>query len=182
MTTKTWSDTLAPRLDEMRAALAAQDIAIVASLTAATLDDATTLRLNLWNDDWLIRWPDGTIGGTAGQMCSPDKQVMILHYLTGADGTTPAGRWIAFHELPSGMFYAQAFQGYSGNQGKSPLGDINYPYQVPWQQANQMDEDAKSIMEGRKVIAPGEEGLRDIRVVEAIYQSAEMKKEIKLQA
>ena len=43
-----------------------------------------------------------------------------------------------------------------------------------------MDEDAMSIMEGRKMVAPGEEGLRDIRVVEAIYQSVEMKKEIKL--
>jgi glucose-fructose oxidoreductase len=72
------------------------------------------------------------------------------------------------------------FQGYSGNKGKSPLGNINFPYDVPWQQANQMDEDAISIMEGRKMFVPGEEGLRDIRVVEAIYQSAEMKKEIKL--
>jgi glucose-fructose oxidoreductase len=73
------------------------------------------------------------------------------------------------------------FQGYSGNQGNSPLGEIKYAYQVPWQQANQMDEDALSIMEGRKMVAPGEEGMRDIRVVEAIYQSVEMKKEIKLQ-
>ncbi len=72
------------------------------------------------------------------------------------------------------------YQGYSGNQGTSPLGEIKFTYQVPWQQANQMDEDARSIMEGSKMVAPGEEGLRDIRVVEAIYQSAEMKKEIKL--
>ena len=116
MAAKTWSDTLAPRLDEMRANLRGQDIATVAGLTGATLHDATTLRLRLWDDNWLVPWSDGGIQGPAGQACSPDKQVMLLHYLTCADGTTPAGRWIAFHELPSGMFYAQAFQGYSGNR------------------------------------------------------------------
>jgi glucose-fructose oxidoreductase len=72
------------------------------------------------------------------------------------------------------------YSGYSGIKGNSPLGSINFNYEVPWQQANQMDQDAISIMEGKKMAVPGEEGLRDIRVVEAIYQSAEMKKEIKL--
>jgi hypothetical protein len=116
MAAKTWSDTLTPRLDEMRADLISQDIATVASLTGAALEGATIIRIRLWDDDWLVRWPDGTIQGRAGQACSPDKQVMLLHYLTRADGTTPGGRWIAFHELPGGMFYAQAFQGYSGNR------------------------------------------------------------------
>jgi predicted dehydrogenase len=51
---------------------------------------------------------------------------------------------------------------------------------VPWQQANQMDEDARSIMDNRKMAVPGEEGLNDIRVIEAIYASVEQQKEIKV--
>jgi glucose-fructose oxidoreductase len=64
------------------------------------------------------------------------------------------------------------YQGYAGVKGTSPLGDINHPYQVPWQQAKQMDDDALSIMQNKKMQVPGEEGLRDIRIVEAIYKSA----------
>lgn len=64
------------------------------------------------------------------------------------------------------------YQGYAGLKGTSPLGEINHSYQVPWQQAKQMDDDALSIMQGKPMLVPGEEGLRDIRIVEAIYKSA----------
>jgi glucose-fructose oxidoreductase len=64
------------------------------------------------------------------------------------------------------------YQAYAGVKGFSPLGEINFPYEVPWQQAKQMDDDAMSIMQGKRMLVPGEEGLRDIRIVEAIYKSA----------
>ena len=64
------------------------------------------------------------------------------------------------------------YQSYAGVKGSSPLGEINFPYQVPWQQAKQMDNDALAIMQGKPLLVPGEEGLRDIRIVEAIYRSA----------
>jgi hypothetical protein len=35
--------------------------------------------------------------------------ILLLHYLLRADGSPPTGRWLAFRELPDGMFYAQAF-------------------------------------------------------------------------
>jgi glucose-fructose oxidoreductase len=72
------------------------------------------------------------------------------------------------------------FQGYAGNRGRSPLGEINHSYQVPWQQAKQMDDDALSIMQGKPMLVPGEEGLRDIRIVEAIYKSAASGKPVKI--
>jgi glucose-fructose oxidoreductase len=72
------------------------------------------------------------------------------------------------------------YSGYAGVKGSSPLGEINFPYQVPWQQAKQMDDDAAAIMAGKPMLVPGEEGLRDIRVVEAIYQSAASGKRVKI--
>lgn len=72
-----------------------------------------------------------------------------------------------------GMIEMAPFSSYSGNKGKSPLGTINFPYDVPWQQANQMDQDALAIIEGKSYLVPGEEGLRDIRIVQAILESAE---------
>ena len=60
---------------------------------------------------------------------------------------------------------------YSGNNGSMSDGTIiNYPLES--QQAKQMDEDADSILNNKPMIVPGEEGLRDIRVVEAVYRSA----------
>ena len=72
------------------------------------------------------------------------------------------------------------YSAYSGVQGTSPLGTINTSYNVPWQQAKQMDDDALSIMQNKPMLVPGEEGLRDIRIVEAIYRSAGSGKAVKL--
>ena len=66
----------------------------------------------------------------------------------------------------------EPYSGYNGLTGSSPLGPINAAYEVPWQQAKQLDDDALSIMQGKPMLVPGEEGLRDIRIVEAIYKSA----------
>ena len=72
------------------------------------------------------------------------------------------------------------YSAYSGVKGSSPLGEINTAYETPWQQAKQMDDDALSIINGKPMLVPGEEGLRDIRIVEAIYRSAATKQTVKL--
>jgi glucose-fructose oxidoreductase len=72
------------------------------------------------------------------------------------------------------------YSGYDGLRGKSPLGEIYFEYNAPWQQAKQMDDDATSIMEGKPMLVPGEEGLRDIRIVEAIYKCAATGQQVKL--
>lgn len=71
-----------------------------------------------------------------------------------------------------GEIRMQPYQSYAGVRGSSPLGEINHPYAVPWQQAKQMDDDALAILQNQPLFVPGEEGLRDIRIVEAIYRSA----------
>lgn len=116
MSPKSWSETLIPLLGEMRGELGRHDMVTVATLTGASPHGPHTLYIPFWDDEWLVRFPEATIHGLAGQTITPEKEAMLLYYLTHADGTTPAGRWIAFRELPNGMFYAQAFQGYSGNR------------------------------------------------------------------
>ena len=77
-----------------------------------------------------------------------------------------------------GQIAMEPFSAYAGNKGTSPLGEINFPYDVPWQQANQMDQDALAILAGKPMAVPGEEGLRDIRIVEAILESAKTGKRV----
>ncbi|MBC7849546.1 MAG: Gfo/Idh/MocA family oxidoreductase, partial [Chitinophagaceae bacterium] len=77
-----------------------------------------------------------------------------------------------------GIIKMAPYSGYGGLDGSSPLGKIHFDYAVPWQQAKQMDDDSLSIMKNLSMMVPGEEGLRDIRVVEAIYKSAASKKSV----
>ena len=59
--------------------------------------------------------------------------------------------------------------GYGGQQGRTSEGPMDFP-QVN-QQARQMDAFATCILEDRPSSVSGEEGLRDMRVIEAIYES-----------
>lgn len=66
------------------------------------------------------------------------------------------------------------FQSYSGVAGSTSNG-ISFPPFQGNQQARQMDDDALAILNKKAPLVPGEEGLKDIRVVEAIFKSASQK-------
>lgn len=87
---------------------------------------------------------------------------------------TSFGENINFMDITceKGVVKLSPYSDYSGAKGSSPLGQINHEYKVPFQQAKQMDDDAMAIMQGKPMMVPGEEGLRDIRIVEAIYKCA----------
>ena len=63
----------------------------------------------------------------------------------------------------------EPFQAYRGIRGRSSQGAMDFP--VVNQQATQMDEDALAIMQGKPARVPGEEGLKDMIVVDAVYAS-----------
>lgn len=73
-----------------------------------------------------------------------------------------------------GSYGLSPFQAYSGVQGTTSDGKkLNAT--IPNEQARQMDDDALAIMNNMAVMVPGEEGLKDIRVVEAVYKSVAAK-------
>ena len=78
-----------------------------------------------------------------------------------------------------GWYELKPFQSYSGVRGRTSDGKALDAY-IPNQQARQMDDDALAILHNKPVIVPGEEGMRDIRIVEAIYQSAAQGKRVDL--
>ena len=78
-----------------------------------------------------------------------------------------------------GWLKMEPHSSYSGNKGTMSNGTIiNFPLEN--QQAKQMDEDADSIINNKDLIVPGEEGLKDINIVEAIYKSAEQNCKVRL--
>lgn len=77
-----------------------------------------------------------------------------------------------------GMIEMDPFSAYAGNKGKSPLGEINFPFNQPMEQVWQMDDDAQTILAGKPQSVPGEEGLKDIRIVQAILEAADTGKKV----
>ncbi len=71
----------------------------------------------------------------------------------------------------NGSYEIKPFQSYSGVKATTSDGKTLKPFDGN-QQANQMDEDALAIMQNKPMLAPGEEGMADIKVVQAILTSA----------
>ena len=74
-------------------------------------------------------------------------------------------------DCQNGGYELRPFQAYSGVSGRTNDGLILSadPHN---QQARQMDNDALAILENREVLVSGEEGMKDIRIVEAVYRAA----------
>ncbi len=74
-------------------------------------------------------------------------------------------------DCEEGWYELKPFQSYGGIRGRTSDGMQLNAY-IPNQQARQMDNDALAILNDQSVLVPGEEGLADIRIVEAIYKAA----------
>ncbi|GAA4276695.1 Gfo/Idh/MocA family protein [Aquimarina mytili] len=83
-------------------------------------------------------------------------------------------------DCQNGSYGLRPFQAYGGIRGKASDG-VLLNHSIPNQQAKQMDDDALAIINNTSVLVPGEEGMKDIRIVEAIYQAASSGEKIVLQ-
>lgn len=111
---------LEDRVDEIRDKLAREDPSALALRAGAIFtpegDSGGYLRLLYWSREVFLRFPAFT-GKYAddGTPISTFDMTMLAYYFEITDGTPMAGEWIAFNQLPDGKFYAQAFQGYTGD-------------------------------------------------------------------
>ncbi|MDX1640323.1 MAG: Gfo/Idh/MocA family oxidoreductase [Balneolaceae bacterium] len=76
-------------------------------------------------------------------------------------------------DCSQGWYRLRPFFSYGGVQGATSDGTL-LPPNPNHQQARQMDDDALAIKENRELMAPGEEGLRDIRILRAIMDSSRL--------
>ncbi|HZX77986.1 Gfo/Idh/MocA family oxidoreductase [Lysobacter sp.] len=109
---------------------------------------------------WTTRFPSGVVA-----YCSTSyKAGGIQNLRVNADD--------GWFELDPAFFYG-------GNRGRRSDGkEIRYPQIDLF--AAEMDDFAQCILEGRPTKVPGEEGLRDVRIMQAIYESARMSRAVSL--
>ena len=70
-----------------------------------------------------------------------------------------------------GWYELSPFQSYTGVKGTTSDGKVLNPF-TGNQQAKQMDENSLAIINNKPPLVPGKEGLKDIKVVEAVYKAA----------
>jgi len=98
----------------LRQELARSDPRDMAERSGATFDAARlTIQLDLWGKPHTLTHPELVARDAAGAEVSANKQALLLMYLHTADGTPLAHKWLAFRDLPGGMFYVHAFHGYA---------------------------------------------------------------------
>lgn len=111
-----WEASMTRHLDGLRQQLLGAQPALLAYNTGAELTPAG-IRFPYWGRFIQISLPDLIATYVVdGSACNLFDAAVLLHYLSIADGTALADRWVGFRELPGGGFYHQAFQGYTGDR------------------------------------------------------------------
>jgi predicted dehydrogenase len=132
------------------------------SVTAqfGTINNKTRFSETEESISWQMEFPSGAMAN-----CNTSCGYYIDRIYTTAD---------------QGNFQLSPALSYGPYEGKSSSGPLKFP--VINQQQTQMDEIAKVLLENKKLpnhIA-GEEGLKDIKVINAIYKAAETGKKVSL--
>jgi len=117
------SGQLAQRLDDLRLDLRRRQPEQLASLTGAIWENGE-LSLSFLGRVLPLRWPDlHLVDPDNGREFPPFQQALLLYYLATADGTSLAGRWVTFAELPDGRVYQTAFQASTGEALRTAFGN-----------------------------------------------------------
>jgi hypothetical protein len=112
-----WFDRLAPVVEQARTTLCSLKPGKLVLRSGCERDEDGDFRLAFFWQEYLISAEDFTVRrADTGEQPASFTQSLILTYLATADGTTPSSRWVGFRDLPNGMFYVQAFEGYSGGR------------------------------------------------------------------
>lgn len=113
----------------------------------------------------------------------PESVIFDLEFPNGITAKCETSFGKGMNELmincQNGWYKLAPFQAYNGINGETSDGKkLNAP--INNEQTKQMDNDALAIINNTPVMVPGEEGLKDIKVVEAVYRSIAEKKRVKI--
>ena len=110
-----------------------------------------------------------------GKMDGMEESILFTLKFPGDISAQLFGSYVAREEFidisaEKGHYGLKPSFGYAPPQGYVGKEKMDFPHGN--QQAIQMDAFARNIMDGTPVVADGEDGLQDMRIIEAIYKSA----------
>jgi predicted dehydrogenase len=83
----------------------------------------------------------------------------------------PEEKKLLYGEAENGWWKLDPAYSYEGKKGETSEGKMDFP--DVYEQVNQMDSQAESFRDNQESIVPGEMGVRDMKILMAIYESAE---------
>lgn len=101
---------------------------------------------------WEMEFEDGVVADCETSYADPEEKKL----LSG--------------EAENGWWKLDPAYSYEGKKGETSEGKMDYPN--VYEQVNQMDSQADSFRNNQESIVPGEMGVRDMKIIMAIYESA----------
>jgi len=116
------------KIDQLRIEIARiadqEDLAFRCGFELNINDSNSFLGFSLFNTHIMFEYPDlELIDKDSKSKLSVAFEAMVYYYMKTADGCPLVGKWISFGELPDGMFYNAAFQGYTGDKLSALIGN-----------------------------------------------------------
>jgi hypothetical protein len=118
-------------LARAQAALREADPERVAALSGAELErrnGEAVLSVRLLDTTLELTHPGLEVRRADAKPCPEWQGHLLTYYLSMADGTPPAGKWVALRDLPDGMFYQAAYDGYTGGDLVRAFGNDVEPF------------------------------------------------------
>lgn len=72
------------------------------------IEDEGEIVVPFMKENYRVRFPSGEVY-LEGKEVPLDYQILILHYLSSAEGVPLKNQWVSFKELPSGQIYINPF-------------------------------------------------------------------------
>lgn len=112
-----WAESLSPVLEELRNALRRRHPQQLADRAGICWQEgASEFHIPHLDQSYCVSWPELTAReAESNRLCDPELQALLLYYVERARGQLPEERWVTFRDLPDGVFYHRAFQGYTGD-------------------------------------------------------------------
>lgn len=96
--------------EKARRELAALDPSWAASRSGTAYSFAEgAFSVPLFGEEHLVSYPAGVATRGDGSPAGGMEELIILHYLVGADGTTVEERWVSYRDLPGARYHEPAF-------------------------------------------------------------------------
>jgi hypothetical protein len=122
-----WVESMEAQMQAQRGRLQGRDPLEIAQISGAewqpTGSDEGTLSLMLLQTPLVVHVPGYTVLAADGGEVPTLTQGLVTAYLLATSTAQRAGEWITFRELPNGLFYHQAFTGYTGDVLARTLGN-----------------------------------------------------------
>lgn len=104
-------DDYAAAKDLAVAKLSAESFTAIAQRSGFATPAADTFEIPFLTRVYRVHFPDFDFrdAGDPAKEVPIQEQVLILHYMAGQPGSLPAGKWVAYREIPGAAFYFSAF-------------------------------------------------------------------------